>query len=301
MTHTSLRNAESCVALFKPMSPDSKVATDMKMGKDKTSYSIVHSLAPFFKKHLLDLIKLSDYFKIGFDESLNKYSQSQQMDIVIRFWNPNTAEVSSRYLSSVFLTKSTAVDLLEAIKEGLAGLNWKKILQVSMDGPNVNLKLLRLLKKEIEEDADSGHHLLDIGSCGLHVLNVAFKTAFQKTDWKLIELFRASYYLLKDSPSRRGTYIKITKSTTFPSKFCSVRWLENSVVPKRMLDIFENLNIYVNHMKNDKTQKSTQSSKSFKTVEQLLNHNLLQAKLAFFASLAEEMESFLRQFQSDAH
>lgn len=300
MTHMSLRNAESCVVLFKSMFSDSKVASDMKLGKDKTSYSIVHGLAPFFRKNLLDVIKLSDFFVVGFDESLNKFSQTQQMDLVVRFWNKNTSMVSSRYLSSVFLTKSTSTDLLEAIKEGLAGLNWKKILQVSMDGPNVNLKLLRLLKKEIEDDADSGHQLLDIGSCGLHILNVAFKAAFQKTGWKLIELFRACYYLFKDSPSRRGTYIQITKSTTFPLKFCSVRWLENSAVAKRVLYIFENLKIYVNHVKNDKTQKLTQSSKSFKTVEQVLGDNLLQAKLSFFASLAEEMETFLRQFQSDA-
>lgn len=118
-----------------------------------------------------------------------------------------------------------------------------------MDGPNVNLKLLRLLKKEIEDDADSGHQLLDIGSSGLHILNVAFKAAFQKTGWKLIELFRACYYLFKDSPSHRGTYIQITKSITFPLKFCSVRWLENSAVAKQVLYIFENLNIYVNHVK----------------------------------------------------
>lgn len=299
LTHQSLRNAEASVNLFKIMFPDSSIAIDMKLGKDKTSYSIVYGLAPYFRKTLLNNINSADYYIIGFDESLNKYSQKQQLDISIRFWNENSNEVSCRYLSSVFLTESKANDLLNGIKDGLSGLDWRKIVQVSMDGPNVNIKLVRTLKKEIEECSSDNHQLLDIGSCGLHVLNVAFKTGIQKTAWNLIEFLRACYYLFKDCPSRRGVFTKVTKSSTFPLKFCSIRWLENSAVAKRALDVLDNLKKYVEHVKTDKTQKSIRSSKSFKTVQSCLEDKLLRAKLAFFFSLAQDIEPFLRQFQSD--
>lgn len=299
MTHQSLRNAEAAVSLFKTMFPDCNVATEMKLGKDKTSYSIVYGLAPYFRNNLLNKIESSDFYIVGFDESMNKFSQQQQLDIVIRFWDKSTDQVSSRYISSVFLSETKAVNLLSALKDGLVGLDWRKIIQVSMDGPNVNLKLLRLLKKEIEEESNDSHKLLDLGSCGLHVLNVAFKTGFKTSGWELIEFLRGAYYLFKDSPSRRGIYIKVTKSSRFPLKFCSVRWLENAPVGKRAIEILDNLKTYVDHVKNDKTLKTTQNSKSFKVVQRCLDDKLLPVKLSFFVSFAEDIEPFLRKFQSD--
>ena len=54
------------------------------------------------------------------------------------------------------------------------GMDERKLLQVSMDGPSMNLKFLRLLqsgwkKKDIQE-------LLDIGTCELHTIHGALKT-----------------------------------------------------------------------------------------------------------------------------
>lgn len=43
------------------------------------------------------------------------------------------------------------------------------MIQLSMDGPNVNLKLFNLLMKDIEESSQK--KLLDLGSCGLHIVN----------------------------------------------------------------------------------------------------------------------------------
>jgi hypothetical protein len=47
--------------------------------------------------------------------------------------------VSTRYLNSVFLGHATAVDLELKFKEGLGSLSLTKLIQVSMDGPSVNL------------------------------------------------------------------------------------------------------------------------------------------------------------------
>nr|CAD7460359.1 unnamed protein product [Timema tahoe] len=185
-----------------------------------------------------------------------------------------------------------------ALKEGLSGLDVHKIIQLSMDGPNVNMKLLQMLKIELAEDPH-GPQMLDIGSCGLHVVNVAFKTGIKKTSWTLLAFFRACYYLFKDSPSRRGTYMAVTGSSTFPMKFCSVRWLENVDVAKRALETLDNLKKFVEYISTHKNMKATASSASFKVISCSLKDKLLRPKLAFFLSLAEDLEPFLKEFQSD--
>ena len=55
-----------------------------------------------------------------------------------------------------------------------------KLIQVGMDGPNVNIKLLKMIQAERSENE---HQLIDIGSCGLHTIHNAFKTGTESTGW----------------------------------------------------------------------------------------------------------------------
>lgn len=185
---------------------------------------------------------------------------------------------------------------MNGLKNGVSGLDWKKMVQLSMDGANVNFKLLKMLPAEMTET--TGKQMLDIGSCGLHVLNVAFKTGFKNSDWNILAFFRAAYYLFKDSPSCRGTFIAVTQSATFPMKFCSVRWLEISKVVKRALDLYEKLKKFVDHVNTNK-MKNISSSASFITLSSALEDKLLRPKIAFFQSVAEDLQPFLRAFQTD--
>lgn len=169
LTHTSLRTAGRCVSLFKIMFPDSEIAKKIQLQRDKIGYLIAYGIAPFLKNELLKKVNQSQFVVIGFDESLNKVAQKQQMDINIRFWDEESKEVSTRYLTSVFLGRSTAHHILEAFKEGIQLLDKKKIIQISMDGPYVNHKFLRELKEELKTEMD-GKTILDLGSCGLHTL-----------------------------------------------------------------------------------------------------------------------------------
>lgn len=169
MTHKSLRTTGSDVSLFSDMFPDSEIAKKLQLQRDKVGYLIVYGIAPFFKQELLKKLNESEFFVIGFDESLNKVAQKQQMDLNVRFWDKETNEVCTRYLNSVFLGRTTALDILNSFKEGLQPLDLKKILQVSMDGPNVNHKFFRELKKDLNIEPDD-KIILDLGSCGLHTL-----------------------------------------------------------------------------------------------------------------------------------
>jgi hypothetical protein len=175
MGHLSYRSCLDLGETFQTMFPDSQIAKKFCMSKTKAAYSIVHGLAPYFKNKLDEDIKKCPVFVACFDEALNKIAQRGQMDIVIRYWSKESGGVATRYLSSAFLGHATAADLEIKFKEGLGDLSTQKLIQVSMDGPSVNWKFLESLQSNIHPDA-ADPKLLDLGSCGLHVIHGAFQT-----------------------------------------------------------------------------------------------------------------------------
>ncbi|KAG8178496.1 hypothetical protein JTE90_023424 [Oedothorax gibbosus] len=127
--HQSVRDVSSLVDLLPLLFPDSEIASGVKLHKTKVSYGISYGLAPYFKEQLRETLLKCDMFAVGFDESLNKVSQNQQMDLVVRFWHPDKNEVCTRCLTSVFLGKSAATDILIAFQNGLTGFDLKKMVQ----------------------------------------------------------------------------------------------------------------------------------------------------------------------------
>ena len=90
-----------------------------------------------------------------------------------------------------------------------------------MDGSSVNLKVLNEISKERENVSLS--KLINVGSCNLHVVHGALKSATEATGWNLKSIMKSSFQVLKDSPARREDYISITGSTVFPLQFCLTR------------------------------------------------------------------------------
>ncbi|GBN47272.1 hypothetical protein AVEN_47705-1 [Araneus ventricosus] len=260
----------------------------MQLGRDKMAYMIVYGIAPFLKQNLLDEILVSEHFVVDFDESINKVSQKQQMDINIRFWDRCENRVKTWYLTSAFLGWTRASDLLEAFTEATKPLDLKRLVQLSMDGPNVNKKLFKDLQAQIKE--------LTQKSCGLHAINVAFKAGAVVTQWKILEFQRALYYLFNKSPARRARYSFYSGSTLFPKKFGAIRWLENSDVANRVLDMLPHLMSYVDAVEKN---KEAPCSNSYNLIKEAIKDKLLPTKLTFFRSVACEFEGFLREYQTD--
>ncbi|XP_049522642.1 uncharacterized protein LOC125945108 [Dermacentor silvarum] len=295
MTHTSLRAAAASASLFPLMFPSSATAKKMQLGKDKVGYTIVHGLAPFFRESLVSEVSQASHLVVAFDESLNKVAQKEQMDVLVRFWSDAEESVKTRYLTSCFLGRTRAEELVSAFKSATDGLSRSKILQISMDGPNVNMKFLREIKQELCESSD-GCQILDVGSCGLHVVNGAFKTGHAATGWQLVEFLRAIYNLFKCVPARRAEYARITGSNVYPLKFCAVRWLENVSVISRALEVLPYLKVYIESCRNENKRPT---SASYGVVETAIRDPLLSAKLTFMLRIAEELQPFLAQFQTD--
>ena len=77
--------------------------------------------------------------------------------------------------------------------------------------------------------------MLNIGSCGLHIIHNAFRSGSMETNWEVGQTLSSLYWLFKDSPARRQDFVSITGSSVFPKQFCSHRWVENVTVVERAL------------------------------------------------------------------
>lgn len=287
--HFSMLSAGQTRKLFCEMFLDSQIAQDIKLQRNKLSYIIVYGLGPLFRERIESNVTESEFFAISFDESLIKNAQEKQMDFIVRYWC-NTKNIAvCRYLGSAFLGRTRAIDLLAAFKEQLAVFNLKKMIQVSMDGPNVNLKFLTDLKNEMNESPNDPQ-LLDMGSCGIHTLHNAFKVGVQSSGWKIIDFLRAMYNLFKNVPARRADYIRFSGSREFPKKFCAVRWLQNVEVVHRAQNILPSL---VKYIKGVRDEKKEPKCGSYAIITQHLDDKILGPKLAFFQTLAGDIEPYL--------
>lgn len=153
------------------------------------AYVIAFGLSPYFYKELLKSFGGNIKYVICMDEALNKVSQKNQMDLIIRYWPESCSEVQVRYLTSLFLGHSTAQDLFENFISGCGDLELSNLLQISIDGPNVNLKFLKEMNEQIKES--KGKNLIDIGTCSLHLIHNAFQRGNKATNWKLNEILKS--------------------------------------------------------------------------------------------------------------
>ena len=182
MKNQSNNSSKDSNQMFKSMFPDSVVAANFSCGPDKVKYLTNHGIAPWVKEKLIEQVDMSSLIVIGFDESLNKVTQTCQMDLHVRFWDPIDNLVKVRYYDTRFLGHSAHIDLVNNYKNATSAISLSKILQISMDGPHVNIKFYDCMVND-REAAAVGTKMIDIGSCGLHIVHGAFKTAFEATDW----------------------------------------------------------------------------------------------------------------------
>ena len=121
----------------------------------------------------------------------------------------------------MFLGHAAAADLLKKLNDRLAGLDLSKQIQLLMDLPNMNWKVLSDMEKKREE---SGlNNLVSIGSCNLHVVHGALKPVTGTTKWNLKTIMIGLFQIFKDSPACRKDFISFTGSTIFPLQFLPYR------------------------------------------------------------------------------
>ena len=106
------------------------------------------------------------------------------MDVIIRFWNAIAKKIEVRSMDSKSLKRPNAINLLNKLLEAIKSLTFsKKMIQLSMDGPNTNWEVFRLLKEHQNEEEEPS--LFCGGSCRLHVIHGAFQIGNSITKWNI--------------------------------------------------------------------------------------------------------------------
>ena len=97
----------------------------------------------------------------------------------------------------------------------------QKCIQISFDGPNVNLKFLDFLNEKCGNECF--YELISIGTFGLHTVSRAFQNAENSTDWNIKKVLSAMHEIFHESPSRRADYEKVSLATKedYPLLFCA--------------------------------------------------------------------------------
>ena len=306
----SLNSTNDIKDVVQEMFPDSQIAKSLQLAKTKSKYAIEFGIHPYLRSLLTESVENSPIkgFVILFDESYCKEQGKKQLDYHIRFWHGN--KVCTRYLDSEFLGSAKAVDLFQCFKnldENDLMPSLEHMIQISMDGPNVNLLTTKLVEKELMEFKYM-HTLLDIGTCGLHTIHNAFKISTQLSkknpkSWGVPKFLQNLHYLFKDAPARVEEYQTVTgaKPDEMPKAFSSTRWLENVAPARRGLHIVDHLKIYVEAAEDPRNKSVTnpKNSQPFNVVKAFVQDPLAKAKLGCFISYSKQFENFLRKYQTD--
>ena len=132
---------------------------------------------------------MPNFFVTCYDELLNPVLQEEQMDVVLRYFNNESCMIETSYFHSGFLKRPNSLILHVKLLESLTALDLGKLIQISMDGPNVNWDVLSLHSSYREKNEFS--RFINIGSCGLHVLHGALQTGIMEKDWEVSKVLHA--------------------------------------------------------------------------------------------------------------
>ena len=136
--------------------------------------------------------------------------------------------------------------------------------------------------------------LLNIGSCGLHIVHGGLQKGVNESGWKLGHLMRSLWQLF--TTHQRGA--KTLLNTVFPLKFCPHRWVEDVVVAERAHQMWPNIKKYVSSFR--ATPKKAPQTASYATIKEACEDPLTVTKLEFVISVAKQLQPLLLKFQTDA-
>ena len=312
-SHRSYNSAGGQGDLFRKMFPDSDIADKFgNLSSSKIGYIITHSLAPYFKKCFMNELtppgpRLPPLFVSCFNESFNKVTYTKQMDIYILYFNETTKLVERSYLGLQFMGHATHTDTMDDFKEAHKGLDIvHNLVQLSMDGPNVNWKFAETLAEYRKIEDPNAPDLINIGSCGVHVLHGAYQTAHGVTDWEVGKTLKAAHGIFKKSPARRSDYLEDNEidnrqndqsmKGNFPLKFCGHRWLENGKAITRFLEIIDQLSAFL--VKSKGRKNFDPKDERFPLLLKNTSSKIFPAYYVFSSAICRGIEPFLTLFQA---
>ena len=118
-TGYSFSSYDGTAAMFQKMFPGD-ISKDFSMSKTKISYMISDGLGPYFRGELEKKISQSKvYFTLQFDETGNAQGY-KQCDVLIRFLNCESGEVSTQFLKSLMFGHAKGNDIAQALLDTIS-------------------------------------------------------------------------------------------------------------------------------------------------------------------------------------
>ena len=187
LCHVSSRTMEMFAQMSKVYFPDSDILNKLQLGWTKIGYLVQLDLAPYYRAQIFSLLlPEADFppkFVSCFDEAFNRISKQKQVDVHVIFFDSNKQEVVRFFIGSHFMGHASAEDTFASLKEVHKDLDLvHNLIQVSMDGPNVNWKTVEIIDDHRKIQDQNCPNLIVIGSCGLHVVHGAYGGG-QNTRW----------------------------------------------------------------------------------------------------------------------
>ena len=174
--------------------------------------------------------------------------QKKQYDGYIQYWSPKLDLVTSAYCGSLFVGHCFSKDLLNHFASSGKDTHWELdlLLQIGMDGRNVNLKFERDLSSQIMNEY--GVSFLNIGSCSLHQTHNAFRRGVLTFGFDIENFVFDVNYFFKSSAAHRKDYDIMQYftdiETKYVMKYVISRWLSIKKPLLRILDQDDNLREY---------------------------------------------------------
>ena len=185
--------------------------------KTKCNYTLLYGITPEFKQKLIFDINSSPFYSVTFDKSMNSEFQMYQIDVGIQFQNNNRGLVETCCQDSQFLRHPNAKNVLSCLTDSISHLDSDKLLQLTMDGFNVNWLVLGMLDDKLE--ADNFARTLHIGSCAQRIIHGALKEGIHKTVWNLCKLLKSLFQLFNNSPARQEACLVGGDTDKFHTRF----------------------------------------------------------------------------------
>ena len=103
------------------------------------------------------------------------------------------------YFNSEFMGGAKAEKILQTFEKGINKPNPESFIQISSDGPNINLRFLELFaeKRESEELPP----LMQIGTCDLRTIYGSMKAGVENSNWNIEKILKVAWKLLDEAPT----------------------------------------------------------------------------------------------------
>ncbi|XP_034248692.1 uncharacterized protein LOC117649763 [Thrips palmi] len=299
----SNNSCDNIVELFKSMFGCDKVPKDMSLGRTKVSYLITDALGPYFHKKMLDDAQKAPSFTMCFDETVNN-KKVKELQCGLRFWSEEVKHIVFHHLESLFIGSATGVIVSDHLLQVLerACLCLQKFLMLSMDGPNVNKTVFRLVSEKVKEVRGKG--LMDAGSCNVHILHNSFLSGLEVFGEEVSHLVIAIYEYFDGFPSRVEEYKKSQLETKVPDhvfiKHVTSRWLTLSGAAERLLEQWPavvHFFLTVIPKSNSDSHKKIRETQRYKFIAGCLKDPTMQASVAFVIQSAKLFEGYSKLFQ----